>query len=135
MAGWWGKWRTMRVKIILNNLRQNGGHSSGPDQEMLDLNPLQCVYCGQVCVGSGGRRRGLLRITVDHLMPQSFNGPNSFWNLVPACERCNHKRGCRDPRIFARSCPTDAPIHRVLQIQQCAWLVQRAYGLLKGVAN
>jgi 5-methylcytosine-specific restriction endonuclease McrA len=35
--------------------------------------------------------------TVDHLVPQSRGGRNSWLNTVAACTRCNHRKANRTP--------------------------------------
>jgi 5-methylcytosine-specific restriction endonuclease McrA len=44
-----------------------------------------CQYCGRVC-GKASR-------TVDHVVPTSIGGQNSFENCVLACKRCNNNKG------------------------------------------
>lgn len=44
-----------------------------------------CVYCGR----AGD--------TVDHVMPQSRGGKNSWENLAACCRSCNHKKADRTP--------------------------------------
>jgi 5-methylcytosine-specific restriction endonuclease McrA len=44
-----------------------------------------CAYCG----GPAD--------TVDHLLPQSRGGRNSWPNTVAACTRCNHRKANRTP--------------------------------------
>ena len=46
----------------------------------------QCVYCGS--------RKTL---TIDHVMPKSRGGKNSWMNLVTCCTPCNIKKGNRTP--------------------------------------
>jgi 5-methylcytosine-specific restriction endonuclease McrA len=45
-----------------------------------------CVYCG---AQSG--------LTIDHVIPQSRGGKNSFENCVTSCFDCNNKKGNRTP--------------------------------------
>ena len=45
----------------------------------------RCAYC---------RRSGT---TVDHVMPRSRGGPDSWENLVACCVRCNNSKGDRTP--------------------------------------
>jgi 5-methylcytosine-specific restriction endonuclease McrA len=61
-------------KVILSrkNILRRDGH--------------QCQYCGH--------RSGL---TVDHIMPKSRGGEDSWENLTAACLRCNNKKGDRTP--------------------------------------
>ena len=57
-----------------------------------------CVYCG---AGVGERRHGrvLTRadFTVDHLIPRSRGGGNSWGNTACACRWCNGRKGNRMP--------------------------------------
>lgn len=45
-----------------------------------------CAYCGAHAS------------TVDHLMPQSRGGPNSWSNTIAACSPCNLRKANRTPR-------------------------------------
>jgi 5-methylcytosine-specific restriction endonuclease McrA len=47
----------------------------------------RCQYCN---AGSD--------LTIDHVIPKSRNGKDTWENLVTACNRCNHKKGNRTPR-------------------------------------
>lgn len=47
----------------------------------------KCVYCG----------RGDLAFTLDHVIPKSKFGKDSWENLVTACLPCNNKKGDRSP--------------------------------------
>jgi 5-methylcytosine-specific restriction endonuclease McrA len=57
-----------------------------------------CVYCG---AGIGERRHGrvLTRadFTVDHLIPRSRGGGNTWGNTACACRWCNGRKGDRMP--------------------------------------
>lgn len=46
---------------------------------------FNCHYCGDYVP--------LPRGTRDHVVPRSFGGPGFLWNLVYACETCNHGLG------------------------------------------
>ena len=58
----------------------------------------QCVYCG---VRSGEVQRGKIHnkssFTVDHIVPKSRNGKDTWTNTACACEFCNHRKGSRLP--------------------------------------
>lgn len=43
----------------------------------------QCAFCGEPAE------------TVDHLVPQSRGGRNTWLNTVAACGRCNHRKAAR----------------------------------------
>jgi 5-methylcytosine-specific restriction endonuclease McrA len=66
-------------KIILSrkNILRRDGHC--------------CQYCG----------RGDLALTIDHILPVSRGGEDSWENLVCACVRCNNRKGDRLPEEAA----------------------------------
>lgn len=47
----------------------------------------KCAYCG----------RGDLPFTIDHIVPKSKGGEDTWENLVTACLPCNNKKGNRTP--------------------------------------
>lgn len=47
----------------------------------------RCVYCGKATPP----------LTVDHIIPKSRNGGDTWENLVCACVRCNNRKGSRTP--------------------------------------
>lgn len=47
-----------------------------------------CQYCGSQCCGDQ---------TIDHVIPKSRGGDNSYKNLVTACLSCNSKKANRTP--------------------------------------
>ena len=49
-----------------------------------------CQYCHKVFKAS--------ELTLDHVVPSSRGGENSWTNLVAACQKCNHKKGNRTPK-------------------------------------
>lgn len=48
-----------------------------------------CQYCGKASVDH--------MITIDHIMPKSRGGQNSFENTVAACFECNNSKDDRTP--------------------------------------
>ncbi len=48
----------------------------------------RCQYCG--CSGED--------LTIDHVIPRSRGGGDSWENVVSACVRCNVKKGSRTPK-------------------------------------
>jgi 5-methylcytosine-specific restriction endonuclease McrA len=48
----------------------------------------RCQYCG----------KGDTPLTIDHIVPRSKGGENSWENLITACHRCNAKKGNKTPR-------------------------------------
>ena len=67
--------KTDKHKVPLNksNVMRRDGHT--------------CVYCG------ASKRQDL---TIDHVIPQSKGGKNTWNNLVTACFKCNNKKGSLD---------------------------------------
>ncbi|MCH2138822.1 MAG: HNH endonuclease [Phycisphaerales bacterium] len=50
----------------------------------------RCQYCGQ--------RFAMSALSIDHVVPQSRGGGNTWENLVCACLRCNTRKGSRTPQ-------------------------------------
>ena len=64
----------------------------------------KCVYCGST-----------RQLTVDHILPKSRGGENTYSNLVSACNSCNTKKGDRTPQeagMQLRKIP-DEPFNKV----------------------
>ncbi len=65
---------------------------------VLERDNYTCAYCG---ARPGDRYRGrvLTRqdMTVDHILPVSRGGKNTWSNTVCACFACNHRKGDRTP--------------------------------------
>ena len=72
--GWVQKFKEYK-KIILSrkNILRRDGH--------------RCQFCG----------RGDLPLTVDHVLPRSRGGEDTWENLVCACVQCNNAKGDRTP--------------------------------------
>lgn len=47
---------------------------------------MTCQYCGKKS-----------RITIDHVLPTSRGGKNTWENMVAACFSCNNKKGGKTP--------------------------------------
>lgn len=63
-------------------------HSHGPAWSragVLTRDGRRCAYCG----GTAS--------TVDHVLPRSRGGANTWTNTVAACGRCNQRKGDRTP--------------------------------------
>ena len=48
-----------------------------------------CQYCSRLCC--------IDELTVDHVLPRSKGGLNTWENLVAACKKCNQKKGNKTP--------------------------------------
>ncbi len=62
-----------RIILTRKNIIKRDGH--------------RCAYCGQ-------RDESL---TIDHILPKSRGGGDSWENLTACCVRCNNKKGNRTP--------------------------------------
>jgi hypothetical protein len=65
-------YKTRRISITRGRILKRDGH--------------RCVYCGH--------NRNL---TIDHVIPKSRGGKNSWTNMVTCCSKCNSKKGDRTP--------------------------------------
>jgi len=68
-------------------------------KNILRRDMYKCQYC----------RRGDVTLTIDHIVPKSKGGDDSWENLVAACVSCNNKKGDRTPeeaRMFLHKKPT-----------------------------
>lgn len=57
-----------------------------------------CIYCG-IQLGETRRGKGMTKsnFTVDHVVPKSRNGKDTWTNTACACDDCNHRKGSRLP--------------------------------------
>jgi 5-methylcytosine-specific restriction endonuclease McrA len=62
-----------KVELSRKNLHKRDGH--------------KCQYCGKKNV----------ELTIDHIIPKSRGGSDTWENLVSACVSCNNKKGSRTP--------------------------------------
>jgi 5-methylcytosine-specific restriction endonuclease McrA len=49
----------------------------------------QCQYCG--------RQLPVRDLNVDHVLPRSRGGGDTWENLVVSCRHCNLRKGCKTP--------------------------------------
>jgi 5-methylcytosine-specific restriction endonuclease McrA len=93
--------RTLRIPTVLRlryyvNVPQRGRHWSR--RGVLERDRYTCGYCG-VRLGDKYRGRTLNRqdLTIDHVLPVSRGGKNTWSNTICACAACNHRKGDRMP--------------------------------------
>lgn len=72
-----------RYVLVPHRRRRNPDYASHAD--ILRRDHHRCVYCG---------RRAT---TVDHVLPRSRGGADTWGNLVAACFACNNRKGDRTP--------------------------------------
>lgn len=71
-----------------------------------------CAYCGKDLHNSRS-------ITVDHVLPKSLGGKNSWENCVTACKKCNYSKGNRTPEqagLTLRVNPQKLSVKRYVQL-------------------
>lgn len=77
-----------RVVRLVTYVVTRWRHSRGPAWSragVLARDAHRCAYCG----GRAG--------TIDHLLPRSRGGANTWLNTVAACGGCNQRKGDRTP--------------------------------------
>ncbi len=88
--------RTVRLDIAVPRIIRLFGYDRLP-QQMVKLNRKnifardrnQCQYCGGTFATS--------ELSIDHVIPKSQNGGDTWDNLVCACTGCNARKGGRTP--------------------------------------
>lgn len=65
---------------------------------VLERDGWQCIYCGvQIGRTHNGRVYHRADFTLDHLIPRSRGGGNTWSNTACACAPCNHRKADRTP--------------------------------------
>jgi len=85
----------LSLKYFVNVPRRGASYSR---RAVLDRDRWTCVYCG-LCPGDQGRGRTLLKADfgVDHIVPRSRGGRNTWTNTACACYACNQRKADRTP--------------------------------------
>lgn len=76
---------------------------------------FKCVYCG-----SGAN------LTLDHVLPRSRGGDNSWENLVTCCRKCNAKKDDRTPeeaRMKMRHKPFVPTFSHLIEVEELEYSV------------
>jgi len=88
--------RTVRFEIAVPRVIRLLSYDRLPEQQVkLNRRNLfardrnRCQYCGHFFPSS--------ELSIDHVMPRSQGGPDTWENLVCACVRCNARKGGRTP--------------------------------------
>ena len=82
-------------------------------RNLLHRDNYTCQYCGD-------RRHDL---TIDHIVPRSKGGTDSWENVVAACLKCNVKKGDRTPKesnMSLSTTPRRPPSHVCFEISKHA---------------
>ena len=78
-----------RIIRIHSTMRQPDYHVKLNRRNLFARDGHRCQYCGQRFVTSD--------LSIDHVVPQSRGGDNTWENLVCACVSCNSRKGSRKP--------------------------------------
>ena len=88
--------RTVRFEIAVPRVIRLLSYDRLPEQQVkLNRRNLfardrnRCQYCGHFYPSS--------ELSIDHVMPRSQGGPDTWENLVCSCVRCNARKGGRTP--------------------------------------
>jgi 5-methylcytosine-specific restriction endonuclease McrA len=91
---------------------RRGAHWSR--QGVLRRDGYTCIYCG---IGAGEEQGDRLLMkrdfTVDHIVPRSQNGRNTWGNTACACPACNQRKGSRTPHEAGMALRWEPKIPRV----------------------
>ena len=82
-------WQVPAVIVLKRFVRYEHIKFSCSRKNILLRDDNQCQYCGCFFEVS--------YLTLDHVIPRSRGGINSWRNLVAACRDCNQKKGCKLP--------------------------------------
>lgn len=85
----------IRLRRYINVPRRGARWSR---QAVFQRDNYTCGYCG-ICLGEKQRNKSLSRsdFTIDHVLPVSRGGKNSWTNTVCACAVCNQRKSNRTP--------------------------------------
>lgn len=73
----------------------------------------ECVYCGA---------SNIKLLTLDHVIPQSKGGPNSWDNLVTACKFCNSEKADLTLEEFGKEIPEPKRPHYLMLMKQVNYI-------------
>ena len=67
-------------------------------RSVLRRDGYRCIYCG---IRAGEMHKGQVLVrsdfTIDHIIPRSRDGKNTWGNTAAACHSCNQRKGNRTP--------------------------------------
>ncbi len=85
----------IQLRRYVNVPRRDAGWSKAG---VLQRDAFRCIYCGKrPGEKQGGRIVTRRDFNVDHIIPRSKGGGNTWGNTACACQRCNSRKGGRTP--------------------------------------
>ena len=102
----------IRLRRYINVPRRGARWSR---QGVLQRDNFCCIYCG-IQVGEQQRGRALSKrdFTVDHIIPRSRGGKNTWGNTACACPMCNNRKGGRTPHEAAMTLLWEPKLPRLI---------------------
>ena len=85
-----GQLRVPRILHLRHYARRREPQVRLTRRNVMMRDAFQCQYCA--------RRAPAVDLDIDHVMPRSRLGADSWTNLVTACQPCNRKKGRRTPQ-------------------------------------
>lgn len=79
-----GKIKYPSVLKLVKSYSRNYISNSFSRKGVINRDANTCMYCGKILSNSA--------VTIDHVIPKSQGGPNSYTNCVVACQNCNGKK-------------------------------------------
>ena len=86
----YGPWGMPKVVKLVKYIVTKWRYTAGPSWSragVLRRDSFTCGYC-----------RSHVGITVDHIVPTSKGGKNTWTNTVASCDSCNQRKGDRTPQ-------------------------------------
>lgn len=74
---------------------------------------FECVYCGN---------DNKKTLTLDHVVPQSKGGPNTWDNLVTACKRCNNEKADLTLKEYGKEIPKPQRPHYLMLLKKTNYI-------------
>ncbi|MAT81699.1 MAG: HNH endonuclease [Phycisphaerae bacterium] len=118
-----------RIIRLTSSNRQPDFHVRLNRRNLFARDRNRCQYCG--------KKFSLAELSIDHVVPISRGGANTWDNLVCACIRCNTRKGSRTPREAGlnlitsprqpRHCPDRALSLRRKQYEEWKVFLNEAY--------
>lgn len=104
----------IRLRQYINVPRRGMGWSR---KGVLGRDGHCCIYCG-ITAGQTSKNRIVRKqdFTIDHLMPRSRSGKNTWGNTACACFTCNQRKGDRTPHEAGMSLRWEPKTPRVTYI-------------------
>lgn len=87
--------RVLRLRKYVNVPRRGVRWSR---RAVFNRDQYTCIYCG-IQPGEGRKGKVVTRndFTLDHVVPKSRGGKNTWGNTACACAKCNHRKDARLP--------------------------------------